>query len=197
MITINQQRTKQLRRPQQNDDIIQTIPTDYVVLKNKAPCRNRDSLRYVGYSSKQNDCNSCQTMLFSDNNVNRMSREITKFLGLDLGNGRPIEVPNETILSVLSEIWDSWRQETGDIYSRYIVPNNNESMADQIVHQTITVIVNNVRNTLEMENINGKLSKWDTVLGTFNEQGLRSHAPLTANIDQTQAGRRFLISMRY
>ena len=126
-----------------------------------------------------------------------MSLEITKFLGLDLGRGRRIVVPNKTILSVMSEIWDTWRQETGDIYTRYVVPNNNESMAEQIVHQTITVIVDNVRNTLEMENINGKLSKWDTILGSFNEQGLRSHAPLNANIDQTRSGRRFLINMRY
>ena len=86
-----------------------------MTLKEKHPCRNRDTLRYVGYSAEQNDCNSCQTLLFSDANVNKMSLEITKFLGLDLGRGRRIVVPNKTILSVMSEIWDTWRQETGDI----------------------------------------------------------------------------------
>lgn len=158
-------------------------------------CRNRDTLRYVGYSSKQNECNGCLSNLFSDSTVRMISKEITKQLGTDLANGRPIIVPDETILSILSECNDSYRAETGDIYSRYIVPNENLDQFKKMVFETITIIVNNVRNTLEMENINGKLSIWDTVLGDFNEKGLRSHAPLTAEIDNTR--RLFQFNMNY
>ncbi len=64
-----------------------------------------------------------------------------------------------------------------------------------MILQTITLIVDYVRNSLEMENINGKLSIWNTVLGEFNEKGLRSHAPLTANIDNNR--RLFQFNMNY
>lgn len=157
-------------------------------------CRNMDKMRYVGYG-KDNECGDCMEILFSNATVQKISQSVTKLLGKDLARGRPIVVPDDTILSVLSQVNDSFRDQTGDIYGRYNVPNNNLPVYDQLVYQTITIIVDNVRNTLEMENINGSLNIWDTVLGDFNARGLRSHAPLTAEIDNTR--RLFQIHMRY
>jgi hypothetical protein len=149
--------------------------------------RNRDALRYVGFSPNSNDCNAGLDSLFSDASIKRMSKSITHFLGKSLANGRPIVVPDKTIIGILSKMVDSYRAETGDIYAgKYNIPNNNLGMYDKVVLQTITLIVDNVRNTLEMENINGKLSIWTTVLGDFNDHGLRSHAPLGGEIDSTR-----------
>jgi len=160
----------------------------------QAPCRNRDTVRYVGYSASANETPGFDA-LFSDGTINMISNAVTHYLGKDLANGRPIIVPNERILSVMSEMVHNYKAETGDIFTRLNIPNNNEDMCQKMVYRTITVIVDNVRNTLEMENINGKLSIWDTVLGEFNEKGLRSHAPLTAEIDNTR--RLFQFNMNY
>lgn len=155
---------------------------------NSGSCpRNRDAMRYVGFSPNANDCNAALDSLFSDASIKRISKSITRFLGKDLANGRPVVVPDKTIISVLSKMVDSYRAETGDIYAgKYNIPNNNLGMYDKVVLQTITLIVDNVRNTLEMENINGKLSAWTTVLGDFNDHGLRSHPPLNGEIDSTR-----------
>lgn len=160
----------------------------------QAPCRNRDTLRFVGYSARHNETPGFEA-LFTDGTINMISKAVTHYLGKDLADGRPIVVPNERILSVVSELVHTYKAETGDIFTRLNIPNENKDMCQKIIYRTITVIVDNVRNTLEMENINGKLSIWDTVLGEFNEKGLRSHAPLTAEIDNTR--RLFQINMNY
>ena len=157
-------------------------------------CRNRDTLRHVGYQRSVNP-NPMFESLFHEESVKSMSEEITKHLGTGIMNGRPIVVPDSTILSVLSELSVAYREETGDIYGRYNIPSYKLPMCQKLRLQTITVIVDNVRNTLEMENINGKLSIWDTVLGDFNNKGLRAHAPLTAEIDNTR--RLFQFNMNY
>jgi hypothetical protein len=159
-------------------------------------CRNRDSMRYVGWDAYNGGTNGLEReALFSDAVVNQISQSITKHLGRDLANGRPIVVPNHRIISVIDSLANNWREETGDIYGRYNVPNNNQDFTQKMILQTITLIVDYVRNSLEMENINGKLSIWNTVLGEFNEKGLRSHAPLTANIDNNR--RLFQFNMNY
>jgi hypothetical protein len=140
-------------------------------------CGNRDTLRYVGYSTSVNPHPAFES-LFCDKSIKSISREITKHLGTELMNGRPIVVPDERIRSVMSELNNAYREETGDIYGRYNVPNNNLKMCDKLRYETITVIVD-----------------WDTVLGDFNEKGLRSHAPITAEINNTR--RLFQINMNY
>ena len=47
-----------------------------------------------------------------------------------------------------------------------------------MIDQTIEIIYSDVKNNLEIEENNKKLSVWTTVLGNFNDNGLRSHAPI-------------------
>ena len=49
---------------------------------------------------------------------------------------------------------------------------------DYIVDQVISLLVRNIRNDLEMQANNSKLTIWTTLLGDFNEHGLRQHAPI-------------------
>jgi hypothetical protein len=44
--------------------------------------------------------------------------------------------------------------------------------------QVINIITTDVKNNLEAEQCNSKLSIWTTVLGDFNEHGLRQHGPI-------------------
>jgi hypothetical protein len=73
----------------------------------------------------------------------------------------------------------TYRPETGDIYSRYNIPNGSPlNQLQEMIDQTIELITSDVRNNLEMDENNRKLTAWTTVYGEFNDHGLRSHAPI-------------------
>jgi len=118
--------------------------------------------------------------LFSSENVDRISAAITTALeGVDPQNRR-IVVNRDRIIEVLSTVfWNSRRQKVGDIYSRYIVPNctgRNDTYTMNM--ETINIIVRAIRDECQTIESNKKLTVWTTLLGDFNNQGLRSHPPL-------------------
>lgn len=130
---------------------------------------------HVGYE----EINPCIRKLFSKNSVKTISRKITELLmGLDNQN-RPIIVPDKMICTVLSDIYRSYRPQTGDIHTRYVVPQGQpENYVQSIINQTIEIITNDVKNNFGMELENSKLTRWSTVYGDFNPQGLRQHPPI-------------------
>lgn len=131
--------------------------------------------RFVGYEQY----NECIRKLFAPKTIDKLSRKITQLLqGVD-PKGRPIIVPNRRICTVLSSVYNGYRPPTGDIYSRYIVPNNEQTdMVQSILDQTVEIITENVRNNLGIEENNSKLSAWVQVYGDFNPHGLRRYSPI-------------------
>lgn len=131
--------------------------------------------RYVGWQ----ESNDCIRKYFSPENIQTISAKVTQLLqGVD-PMGRPIVVPYKTICHVLSEIFDSYRPPTGDIYGRYNVPTDEpDNYVQSMIDQTIEIITSDVKNNLEMDENNRKLSIWTTVYGDFNSAGLRQHAPI-------------------
>ena len=76
-------------------------------------------------------------------------------------------------------VFENYRPVTGDIYGKYTVDNDNRrDDYSYIVDQTISLLVRGIRNDLEMQQNNSKLTIWTTVLGDFNEHGLRQYAPI-------------------
>ena len=47
-----------------------------------------------------------------------------------------------------------------------------------MIDQVINIITTDVKVNLGMDEHNSKLSAWTTILGDFNEHGLRRHAPI-------------------
>ena len=142
----------------------------------EAPICDMSYMRHVGY--KEN--NGCIRKYFSKDNVDLISYKITQLLmGVDPQN-RPIIVPDKTICSVMSDIYNGFRPPTGDIYGRYNIPNgmDSESYVQDMIDQTIEIIVSDVSNNLGIEENNKKLTIWNTVLGDFNINGLRSHSAI-------------------
>ena len=134
-----------------------------------------NKLRYVGWEG-----NEYVDKLFSPETRKIISQKVTELtMGVNPENKR-IVVPDSTICGVLSEVYDAFRPATGDIHSRYVVPpsssvvNYNEDM----IQQTIEIIVENIRTSIGMEENNKKLTAWTTVYGDFNEHGLRQHPPI-------------------
>ena len=139
------------------------------------PCDD-NYIKYVGYSED----NACIRKYYSEETRRVISHKITELLqGVDPQN-RPIIVPDNTICSVMNDIYASFRPPTGDIYSRYTVPNgiSPQSYVQSMIDQVIQVIVSNVKNTLEIEQNNEKLTVWTTLYGDFNTDGLRAHPPI-------------------
>jgi hypothetical protein len=132
--------------------------------------------RHVGWE----ESNVCIKKYFSIETVNIISRKLTELLeGVD-SRGRPIIIPNTTITSVMGEIFNSYRPPTGDIYGRYNVPTDEpQNYVQSMIDQVLEVIFSDVRNNLGMDECNANLNIWDaTLMGDFNEKGLRQHPPI-------------------
>jgi hypothetical protein len=148
---------------------------EYAIAINDDFCDD-NFMRNVGF--KEN--NACIKEYYSKKTRDIISNKITQLLmGVDPQN-RPIIVPDKTICSIMSEVYNSFRPPTGDIYGRYNVPSGitPESYVQNMIDQTIEIIVSDVRNNLETEEANKKLSIWTTVYGDFNNEGLRQHPPI-------------------
>lgn len=131
--------------------------------------------RFVGFQEN----NECIRAYFSPNTVNAISKKITQLLMGIHPKNLPIIVPNRTICSVMSSIYSNFKPATGDIYSRYNIPNNEQqNNVQNMIDQVIEIITSQIRNEYGIIEANSKLTIWTTVLGDFNSHGLRQHAPI-------------------
>lgn len=132
-------------------------------------------LRHVGWS-EQNDC---FREYYSKDTINIISRKVTELTrGVDPKN-RKIIVPDARICEVMDSIYTNFRPATGDIYSRYIIPNNQQAnMIQSMIDQTIEVITDFIRNEIGMQQANQKLSAWVQVYGDFNTHNLTQVPPI-------------------
>lgn len=135
--------------------------------------------RNVGWSDSV-DQRDGYKQLFSESNIQNIQTKITQLLNGLSPDGRPIIVTKDVIGSVLSQCMESHKPQVGDMYSRYILPSIEIERNDvrDIVDRTINIIVTQIRNEYEMANNNKKLTVWNTLLGDFNKEGLRAHAPI-------------------
>jgi hypothetical protein len=114
--------------------------------------------------------------LESNNTIKKISDLITNLLIGVRSDNRDIIVPDKTIYSVMSSVYENYIPNTSDIHSRYVVPKKDIiDHMKEIEKQTISIIVSDVRNNIGIEEASSKLSVWNTVLGDFNEHGLQAH----------------------
>ena len=136
-------------------------------------------MAYVGWPTTAADDTNV-AYLFSEANLLALREQIANALaGVD-PQGRTIHVSLENIAGMLSNVYrNSTRARIGDIHSRYIVPQD-QARCDlrEINNITVNIIVRTIRDQYDTIENNKKLSVWTTVLGDFNKEGLRSHAPI-------------------
>ena len=134
---------------------------------------NNQYLQHVGYTNT----NAGIATFFSRSTAEFISKKVTELLTEFYPQG--IIVPLERIIDIMNSIYEAYRPSTGDIYSRYTIPSNeNANCIDEMINQVIEVIVTQVKDNMAMDQRNSQLTAWTQVLGTFNEEGLRSHAPI-------------------
>lgn len=140
---------------------------------------NQNFMANVGWEQTSSGVCAINT-LYSQPVIESISQAITRALeGVD-PEGRPLGVSHEVIAQMLSNVYrNGTRQNIGDIHSRYIVPQATErNDLRTIMNETIHIIVSGIKNQIEMANQNKKLTVWTTLLGDFNKEGLRAHAPV-------------------
>lgn len=133
---------------------------------------------FVGWENTSDDCGV--RTLYCAENIQTISDAITRALhGVD-PDGKDIVVAPDKIVNVLSNMYrNSTRPNIGDIHSRFIIPQSQPRCdLRSIMNQTINVIVRSIRDEIETTQHNKQLSVWSTVLGDFNKEGLRAHAPI-------------------
>lgn len=147
----------------------------------ECPCDPKDYHRdsIAGYSYTY-DKDPAIRYLFSSDNLQTLSKNITTALrGVD-PQGRDIVVAQDRILSVLSSVfWNGTRERIGDIYTRYVIPDCYPRNDLQTINfQTMNIIVSAIKDEYDTIANNKRLTVWNTLLGDFNTNGLRSHPPL-------------------
>jgi hypothetical protein len=150
---------------------------------------NQQYLQHVGYV----DTNVAISTYFSHSTVSFLSAKITELLKDFYPPG--IIVPDKSIIDIMNSVYEGYRPSTGDIYSRYNIPSNeNPNCIDEMINQVISIIVPQVKNNLGMDQRNSQLTAWTQVLGTFNAEGLRSHPPIKLLLKRPQT---MMFNMNY
>jgi hypothetical protein len=178
----------------QNTSLQDAVTLSNGININRQYDENIDSNKYVGWD-QQVSWNSFLSKLFSKQTVRIIQEKTSEYLiGVD-SEGRRI-IPTERVVeSALFGVFENYRPNTGDIYGKYTV-NNDNSRDDYsyIVDQTISLLVRSIKDQTEMEQYNSKLTIWTTLLGDFNEHGLRQYAPIKVRNKRPD---NFLFHMRY
>lgn len=133
--------------------------------------------RFVGYTFNPNEKN-----LFSAVTTAYIQREIYERSKKYFPRG--VLVPLETVSSVLDSVYVNYSPRIGYTGPTFYAAN----MATSVVNQTITIILDDVVNTLGIERTNASLDIWDSVLGDFNRNGLRSHSGIKVRDNKPPSG---------
>jgi hypothetical protein len=131
--------------------------------------------RYIGHQENNNDS---VKEFFSPRTLDIISKKITQLLIGVHPQNRPIIVPVKGICNIMSSVYQNYRPSTGDIYSRYIIPQVPQNYVQTMIDQVIEIITSHIRADYGIREHNAKLTKWTTVLGDFNVHGLRQHSKI-------------------
>ncbi len=129
---------------------------------------------------------ACANLFYSKETVDIIYHKIIDLLqGVD-PSGRPIIVPVKTINHVMNQVFETYRPPTANIYARYTMTSEVPlNYVQDMIDQVIEIITSDVKNNLAVERYNSSLTAWTTVLGDFNDQGLRAHPPIKVRAKNT------------
>jgi len=129
-------------------------------------------MKYSGYEQ-----GNFEKEYFSKSTIKMISEKVSELLeGVD-EQKRKIVVPDDTIAFVMSDIYDDFRPQIGDINTRYNISKSNgpENYMQDMIDQVIEIIYSDVKNNVEMQQYNSTLTAWTSVYGDFNKHGLQQH----------------------
>jgi hypothetical protein len=153
-----------------------------------------DMNQYVGWFTVA-DWNPLVQRLFTKTTVKVIQQKTSDYLMGVEPNGKKIVPTERVVIAALYGIFKNFHPTTGDIYGKYtVVDQTHRDDYAYIVDQTISLLVQGIRDDIGMAEQNQKLTIWTTVLGDFNEHGLRQYPPIKINNKRPDP---MLFHMRY
>lgn len=153
-----------------------------------------DMNQYVGWFTVA-DWNPLVQRLFTKTTVRVIQQKTSDYLLGVEPNGKKIVPTERVVIASLYGVFKNFHPTTGDIYGKYtVVDQTQRDDYSYIVDQTISLLVQGIRDDIGMAEQNQKLTIWTTVLGDFNEHGLRQYPPIKINNKRPDP---MLFHMRY
>lgn len=151
-----------------------------------------DPSKYIGWSTIT-EWNELPRQLFTKYTIKVIQKKVYQYL-LEAMDKKI--VPSERIVIIaLYGVFENHIPRTGDIYGKYLVVDQTQrDDYGYIVDKTISLLIDGIKNDIEMTEANNKLSIWNTVLGDFNENGLRQFPPIKL---RNRGPDRMLFHMKY
>jgi len=151
-----------------------------------------DMSQYVGWNTVI-EWSSVPRQLFTKRTVRIIQQKVYEYLLRALD--KKIAPSERIVIIALYGVFENHIPRTGDIYGKFLVVD--ETQQDDygyIVDKTISLLIDGIRNDIEMAEANSKLTIWNTVLGDFNENGLRQFPPIKL---RNRGPDRMLFHMKY
>jgi hypothetical protein len=151
-----------------------------------------DPSQYVGWGTIT-EWASLPRQVFTKRTIKIIQQKVYEYLYRSM---QKKIVPSEKVVVIaLFGVYENHKPNTGDIYGKFLVVD--ETQRDDygyIVDKTISLLIDGIRTDIEMADANSKLSIWNTVLGDFNEHGLRQFPPIKL---RNKGPDRMLFHMKY
>ena len=152
-----------------------------------------DPNQYVGWATIT-DWAPLPRQLFTKRTVNMIRVKVYEFLLKS--TGKSIAPSERVAVIALYGVYENHIPNTGDIYGKFLVVD--ETQRDDygyIVDKTISLLISSIDTDIGMQEANSKLSIWNaTLLGDFNENGLRQFPPIKL---RNRGPDRMLFHMKY
>lgn len=136
-----------------------------------------DSLRYVGNITGDPD----KAKVFSKSNIELIQNQVY------LRTEPHTHVTANVVYNVLDYFWAAYKPPiVGDMYSRYIQPQQLQNRVDQITYDTILRIVDRIQSEIADEHRIKDWTIWTTLYGA-NDKGLYAHSKITTRDTRAQS----------
>ena len=138
--------------------------------------------RYIGWQPASES--DFERQFFSRPTIDYIRSQTSELLKCVRSDGRPIVVTDHVIAAVMSQIYQphKFRPQLGDIYTILNIPASEpRDDLKLLVDLVVETIVSNIKTETEIEENNKRLTVWTTLLGDFNEHGLRQYSKIKLN----------------
>lgn len=174
------------------DQDIFNILKDSVTDSDKEYDDTIDLNHFVGWNTVT-EWSPLPKMVFTKRTINLIRQKVYDYLLQSISKKI---VPSERVTVIaLYGVYQNHIPRTGDIYGKYLVVDETQrNDYGYIVDKTISLLIDGIKNDIEMSEQNSKLTIWNTLLGDFNEHGLRQHPPIKL---RERGPDRMLFHMKY
>lgn len=134
---------------------------------------NHTTLRHYGYDETEKNYQT----LFSGEVVEMIRKEVLSRVAKSNARNVKIVLSSNTVRDALSSVHRNYKPPVQDMFSMHLQAHNYNRLGkeEQIIKETIELMSKQCINELDTLHYNSQLSKWNTLLGDFNQEGLRSH----------------------